>query len=86
MTTNQLNKLQIKAEILTVLTKFQTNLEAANVDGILKVLTLQNDKKTILEVLIKELLKANEQKVILICFFALKLCDKDDFETALWGI
>ncbi len=86
MTTNQLNKLQIKAEILTVLTKFQTNLEAANVDGILKVLTLQNDKKTILEVLIKELLKANEQKVILICFLALKLCDKEDFETALWGI
>ncbi len=86
MTTNQLNKLQIKAEILTVLTKFQTNLEAANVDGILRVLILQNDKKTILEVLIKELLKANEQKVILICFLALKLCDKEDFETALWGI
>ncbi|MEI8128392.1 MAG: hypothetical protein WCG95_02130 [bacterium] len=86
MTINQLNKLQIKAEILIVLTKFQTNLEAANVDGILKVLTLQNDKKIILEVLIKELLKANEQKVILICFLALKLCDKEDFETALWGI
>ena len=86
MAINQLNKLQIKAEILTVLTKFQTNLEAANVDGILRVLTLQNDKKTILEVLIKELLKANEQKVILICFLALKLCDKEDFETALWGI
>ena len=86
MTNNQLNKLQIKAEILTVLAKFQTNLEAANVDEILKVLTSQDDKKTVLEVLIKELLKANEQKVVLICFLALKLCDKNAIEDALWNV
>lgn len=86
MTDNQLNKIQIRAEILTVLAKFQTNLEAANVDEILEILTLQEDKKTVLEVLIKELTKANEQKVILICFLALKLCDKEMFENALWEV
>lgn len=84
MTANQLNKLQIKAEVLTVLSKLQTNLETANVDEILKTLVVQDDKKAILDVLMKELIKANEQKVVLICFLLMKLCDKPILEDALW--
>lgn len=84
MTANQLNKLQIKAEILTVISKLQTNLEAANVDEILETLIFQEDKKSILDVLIKELTKANDQKSVLICFLLLKLCDKVQLEDALW--
>lgn len=86
MTVEQLNKLQIKAEILTVLSKLQTNLDAANVDEILKTLAVQEDKKSILEILTKELLKSNEQKTVLISFMALKLCDKKELEDALWEV
>lgn len=80
----QLNKLQIKAEILTVISKLQTNIEAANVDDVLSTLVEQDDKKAILEVLIKELNKANDEKAILICFLMLKICEQKDVETALW--
>lgn len=86
MTANQLNKLQIKAEILTVISKLQTNLDASNVEEVLKTLILQEDKKAILDVLIKELLKSNEQKTILISFLALKLCNKEELENALWEV
>lgn len=86
MAVEQLNKLQIKAEILTVIAKFQTNLEAANIDKTLETLVAQEDKKSILEVLIKELIKANEQKAILVCFLLLKLFDKEDIEPSLWEV
>lgn len=86
MTVEQLNKLQIKAEILTVLSKLQTNLDVANVDEILKTLAAQEDKNAILDVLVKELSKSNEQKAILISFMALKLCDKNELENAFWDI
>lgn len=83
---NQLNKLQIKAEVLTVLSKLQTNIDSANVDAIIKTLTEQEDKKAILDVLIKELMKSNEQKTILICFLLLKLCEDKEVETSLWEV
>lgn len=86
MAAHQLNKLQIKAEILTALSKLQANLETANVEEILKTLSVQENKQAILDVLTKELLKANEQKAILINFLAIKLCNKNELENSLWGI
>lgn len=86
MAVNQLNKLQIKAEILTVISKLQTNLETTNVEQILETLAIQEDKKSILEILVKELIKSNEQKTVLISFLALKLCDNKELENALWEI
>ena len=83
---SQLNKLQIKAELLTVITKLQTNLEASDVDAILQTLDAQEDKKSILDLLIKELVKSNEQKAILICYLLLRLCVKEDLENNLWEI
>ena len=83
---NQLNKIQIKAEILTVLSKLQTNINAANVDAVISTLIEQDDKDTIRDILIKELPKANEQKSVLICFLLLKLCDKEKTENALWEV
>lgn len=82
----QLNKLQIKAEILAVISMLQTNLEASNVDEVLKTLTQQEDKKVILDVLLKELSKSNEQKTILICFLLIKLCDVKEVENKLWDV
>lgn len=82
----QLNKLQIKAEILAVISKLQTNLEASNIDDVLATLIVQKDKKVILDILIKELSKSNEQKTVLICFMLLKLCDVKEVESSLWDI
>lgn len=80
----QLNKLQIKAEILTAIAKLQTNLELANTDLILASLLEQEDKKSILDILSKELTKADEQKAILICFLILKLCEGENTEDVFW--
>lgn len=82
----QLNKLQIKAEILMVLSKLQANLESVNIDKELEILVQQEDKKSILDILIKELAKANEQRSVLICFLLLKLCEQKDLEEALWSV
>lgn len=82
----QLNKLQIKAEVLMVLSKLQTNIDAVNIDETLKTLDAQEDKRAILDVLVKELTKSNEQKTILISFMALKLCDKTELENAFWDV
>lgn len=84
--TEQLNKLQIKAETLTVISKLQTNIEASNVETVLKTLLEQEDKDSILEILLKELTKANEEKGILICFLLLKLCDFKKVEDSLWEL
>lgn len=84
--TEQLNKLQIKAEILTVISKLQTNVEASNVEAVLKTLSEQEDKDSILEILLKELTKANEEKGVLICFLLLKLCDFKKVEDSLWEL
>lgn len=84
--TNQLNKLQIKAEILTIISKLQTNIEASNVEEVLKGLSEQEDKDSILEILLKELTKANEEKGILICFLLLKLCEFKKVEDSLWEL
>lgn len=80
----QLNKIQIKAEILTILSKLQTSLDAAVVEEMLTTLYAQEDKTIILDILTKELRKANEQKSVLICYLLLKLCDQKMIEDALW--
>ncbi|MDD3436924.1 MAG: hypothetical protein PHC64_07230 [Candidatus Gastranaerophilales bacterium] len=82
----QLNKLQIKAEILTVLSNLQTNFDDAKIEELLATLIEQKDKKSIREVLIKELLKANEKRAVLICFLLLKLCGGKEAEDALWDV
>jgi len=82
----QLNKLQIKAEIMTVISKLQSMPDVSAIDDILSVLSEQKDKKAILDILIKELLKTNEQKAILLSYLLMKLCDKVELESELWTI
>lgn len=75
---------------MTILSQLQTNIERTNIDEILRTLLLQDDKKTILDILMKELTKANEQRAILICFISLKLMNPQTsqklLEDALWNI
>lgn len=84
MADNQLNKIQIKAEILTVLSKLQKNIDGINVEETLGVLLQQEDKQSILDVLSKELIKAGEQKAVLVSFLIIKLCEKDKAEDTFW--
>ena len=86
MTSNQLNKLQIKAEIMTVISKFQSMPDVSHLDEVLSVLAEQSDKKAILDILIKELHKATPQKVLLLSYLLIRLCDKADLEEELWAI
>lgn len=86
MSGNNLNKLQIKAEVLTVLSKLQAMPEVSDTESLMEVLSAQSDKKAILDVLIKELLKSTEQRAILICYMLLRLCQKEILEPALWDI
>ena len=53
----QLNKIQLKAEILTVISKLQTLSDASKVDEIINVLEAQENKKMILDLLMREFVK-----------------------------
>ncbi len=80
----QLNKIQLKAEILTVITKLQTISDTSKVDNILEVLEAQENKKQILDLLMREFVKTNEDKAFIISFLMLKLTEKEQLENALW--
>lgn len=82
----QLNKIQIRAEILMVISKLHSQPEIANPDDFLDLLLIQEDKKAILDILIKELLKTTEQKAIIICYLLMRLCEKEDLQTELWDV
>ena len=49
----QLNKIQLKAEILTVISKLQTLSDTSKVESIIEVLEAQEDKKLILDLLMR---------------------------------
>ncbi|MBR2526464.1 hypothetical protein IKE67_08380 [bacterium] len=80
----QLNKIQLKAEILTVITKLQTISDTSKVNDIIKVLAAQEDKKLLLDLLMREFIKTKEDKAFIISFLMLKLTDKEHLENALW--
>ena len=64
----QLNKIQLKAEVLTTITRLQTLQDASQVDELLYVLDNQTDKKAVLDTLMRELVKTTEQKAYILCF------------------
>ena len=80
----QLNKIQLKAEILTVISKLQTLSDASKVDSIIEVLAGQENKKQVLDLLMREFVKTNEDKAFIISFLMLRLADKEQLENALW--
>ncbi len=79
-----MNKIQIKAEILATLTALST---APKPDSAL-LTDLRNieDKKTVMNILIRELITAPEQKAMLICWLLTELIDKDMLSDELWNV
>ena len=79
-----MNKIQIKAEILSTLAALSTT---ARPDSAL-ITDLRNieNKKAVLDILIRELITAPEQKAMLICWLLTELIDKDMLSDELWNI
>ena len=70
-----MNKIQIKAEILTLITKLQTTTSVS--DDMFKLLDEEPDKQSIIDVLLKELSRAKEQKAFVICYILTRLFEKE---------
>ena len=80
----QLNKIQLKAEILTVISKLQTLSDTSKVESIIEVLEAQEDKKLILDLLMREFVKTKEDKAFILSYLMLRLTEKEQLENALW--
>ncbi|MBO6273244.1 hypothetical protein J6O48_10770 [bacterium] len=70
-----MNKIQIRAEILTLITKLQTTTAVS--DEMFAALDNEPDKQAIMDVLLKELQRAKEQKAFVICYILTRLFDKE---------
>lgn len=79
-----MNKLQIKAEILATLVALST-APMPNPSLITDLKKIE-DKKTIIDILIKELTNADEQKSLLICWLLTELIEKDTLNDELWNV
>lgn len=79
-----MNKIQIKAEILATVAALSTSAQpnSALITDLKKI----EDKKTVLEVLIKELVHAPEQKALIICWLLTELIDKETLNNELWNV
>jgi len=79
-----MNKIQIKAEILATLRALAGS--AMPEPSLLTDLKLIEDKKTVFEVLIRELLNADEHKSLLICWLLTELIEKETLNDELWDV
>ena len=79
-----MNKLQIKAEILATIRAF--SISETPDPLLLEDLKKIEDKKSVLEALIRELTNADEQKVLIICWLLTELIDKDKLNDELWNV
>ncbi|MCR5266832.1 MAG: hypothetical protein K6E29_09620 [Cyanobacteria bacterium RUI128] len=76
-----MNKIQIRAEILTLITKLQTTTAVS--DDMFAVLDNEPDKQAVMDVLLKELARAREQKAFVICYVLTRLFEKDFLVSSL---
>ncbi|MGN1153775.1 MAG: hypothetical protein ACI4S3_07075 [Candidatus Gastranaerophilaceae bacterium] len=76
-----MNKIQIKAEILTLITKLQTTTAVS--DEMFALLDAEEDKQAVMDVLLKELARAKEQKAFVICYMLTRLFNKETLNTGL---
>lgn len=79
-----MNKLQIKAEILATLRALMSS--SMPDPSLLTDLRLIEDKKTVLDILIRELINADEHKTLLICWLLTELIEKEQLNNELWDV
>lgn len=79
-----MNKIQIKAEILATLRVLSSS--AMPEPSLLTDLKNIGDKKTVLDILLKELVNSDEHKSLLICWLLSELIEKDVLNDELWNV
>jgi len=79
-----MNKLQIKAEILATLRALSSS--SMPEPSLLTDLKNIEDKKTVFDILIKELSNAEEQKSLLICWLLTELIENEELNNSLWDV
>lgn len=79
-----MNKLQIKAEILATLRALSSS--AMPDPSLLTDLKLIEDKKQVFDILIREIVNADEHKSLLICWLLTELIEKDKLNEELWDV
>lgn len=79
-----MNKLQIKAEILATISALMST--AMPDPTLLTELKLIEDKKTVFDILIRELVGSNEHKSLIICWLLTELIEKDALNDELWDV
>ena len=79
-----MNKIQIKAEILATISALSTSSQPNS--SLITDLKMIEDKKTVLDILIKELINASEQKALIICWLLTELIEKETLNDELWNV
>ena len=79
-----MNKIQIKAEVLATLRALSG--AAMPEPSLLTDLKNIEDKKAVLDVLVKELVNADEHKSLLICWLLTELIEKEQLNDELWNV
>ena len=79
-----MNKLQIKAEILATIRAISNTTTPT--PSLLTDLKNIEDKKTVFDILIKELSNADEHKSLIICWLLTELIEKDELNNSLWDV
>lgn len=79
-----MNKLQIKAEILATISALMTSAkpDASLLTDIRNI----EDKKSVIDILLKELSNAPEKKAMIICWLLTELIDKEMLNQELWNV
>lgn len=79
-----MNKIQIKAEILATLSAMMTSPKPES--SLITDLKNIEDKKAVLDILIKELTNSSETRALMICWLLTELIDKDVLNDELWNV
>ncbi len=79
-----MNKLQIKAEVLATLRAISGSTMPD--PSLLTDLKLIEDKKAVIDILIRELVNADEHRSLIICWLLTELVDKEQLNNELWDV
>ena len=79
-----MNKIQIKAEVLATLNALST--ASFPNPSLLTDLKQIEDKKTIFDILIRELVNSSENRALLICWLLTEIIERDKLNDELWDV
>ncbi len=82
----QLNPFEIKAEIINLISNYKDVDDISRYIDSIKLLDAQNDQKTIVKILFKELYNLKTEDGTIICFLLEKYAEKEELTKRLWEL